>query len=446
MLLCGGWLVAFATAPVQQDARDPRVAPDAPEAPETPQAQSAADSATAALPRIRERFAELGVELPAAVPVVAASAAEFAAAAAARSALETPADRREGLVAIHRSLGIVPADLDLAAIEAAARAASHEAIFDPATGAILLAPAPRDASWPLSLPPQLVRAMRHSASDLAAFLAASTSDDEALARTALVTGEAVVAANRYFARFDAAVATELLGADLLTRFDSDLDAALAREGAPAWLRARLDFVGRAGRDFVLAAHDSGDPARLAELFTDPPRSTEQLLHPEKWLRRDRADEPLAVAPPAIDAALLARFRRIHHDRLGEFGCELLLRHAGDPVRAVLAARGFGGDAIELWQRDDGARLLAWSLVLDSEQDGVEMLDGLRKLLERRFPLRDGEGAFTVETDDSRTLCEAREVALPQRLHGVAVRDGASVLFLLADRGDVELASMHPPPR
>lgn len=125
--------------------------------------------------------------------------------------------------------------------------------------------------------------------------------------------------------------------------------------------------------------DGGWPA-VNEAWRRLPRSTEQLLHPDKY----RADEPpVAVAAPAIDA-LGEGFRAVTHDVLGEQGLRIMLAEWAPEKIASAGAAGWGGDRYVVARRDDGPGkhtiAVGWRVVMDTDADAAE----LAALLKKRF--------------------------------------------------------------
>jgi hypothetical protein len=81
----------------------------------------------------------------------------------------------------------------------------------------------------------------------------------------------------------------------------------------------------------------------------PPESTEQVLHPEKWLR---VEEPERVRLPELRDRLGDGYERVAGGTLGEFQTGSLLALSGS--RRAAAAAGWAGDRYELYRRGEGA--------------------------------------------------------------------------------------------
>jgi hypothetical protein len=84
-----------------------------------------------------------------------------------------------------------------------------------------------------------------------------------------------------------------------------------------------------GRNLAAELFSKGGFALLNQKLERPPRSMEQVLHPEKYL--DRVDEPVEVALPEVGQA-----KPSFEGTLGEFLIRVLLR-AGEGEAAADAA-------------------------------------------------------------------------------------------------------------
>ena len=88
--------------------------------------------------------------------------------------------------------------------------------------------------------------------------------------------------------------------------------------APLWVREQLMFPYRAGLAFVAVDPPPPRLGRVDRVYRRPPRSTEQILHPEAYARR-RAADPRHRPDPAGPVRLADRLSR----RLGRGGLDEL---------------------------------------------------------------------------------------------------------------------------
>lgn len=175
----------------------------------------------------------------------------------------------------------------------------------------------------------------------------SGTDDAASAYTALVEGSATEVMTRYALRYVGA------GQSLSGALGALAQQAHATK-LPPYLQASLLFPYEAGQRFVEALYGFSHDWRLVNLALkmNPPRSTAQVLHPEKWLR---AEDPVPVRL-AVGERLGRGWRRLTAGSLGEWDTtQLLLRAGASAPAAQDAATGWRGARYELWRRVSASR-------------------------------------------------------------------------------------------
>lgn len=105
-----------------------------------------------------------------------------------------------------------------------------------------------------------------------------------------------------------------------------------------------------------------------------PQSTEQLMHPQKYL--DRVDPPLRITMPDLDGRTIKA-----EGTVGEWGMEWLMRQHREFTQNQRPASGWGGDRIALY--DDGSAV--WRIAMDTEADAVRVNKLLAKVMEKVSP-------------------------------------------------------------
>lgn len=190
---------------------------------------------------------------------------------------------------------------------------------------------------------------------------------------------------------------------------------------PAAIRSELLFPYLDGYRFVAEAyHAAGDNyAAVDELFKNPPLSTAQVMHPEKY----RAGvAPVQVALPDLAAALGPGWRFINTNILGEFELRSVLQQYGDRAEAASVASHWSGDTWDLLEKD-GHTALAWKTAWDSPEAAAAFFDTYGRGLRARF------GSATVDvSDDQRQALSTDSVATELRL-----ADRAVLAVIAADR-------------
>ncbi|MDE2928618.1 MAG: hypothetical protein OXT71_19720 [Acidobacteriota bacterium] len=174
---------------------------------------------------------------------------------------------------------------------------------------------------------------------------------------------------------------------------------------PAFFREALLFPYVQGARFLQHyVRRHGWPG-VDRLYADLPRSTEQILHPEKY--ESPKDEPTHVEPPPLPAGLGGRWERIYRNVLGEFMFRLILDQflEADPARG--AAAGWDGDSVQLFEGAEGELALWIRSVWDTEQDAAEFVEAYEDLIRLKYgpagPREDPDGAparrlWRTETD------------------------------------------------
>lgn len=175
----------------------------------------------------------------------------------------------------------------------------------------------------------------------------------------------------------------------------------------------------------------GDAVRTAALSL--PRSSEQILHPEKYWESDSRDEPVLVDDNEVETLLAARgLHVVHRDTLGELLSAVLTSPADRKVNPMAmgmpgywtneGAKGWGGDRFYLLaprpveesaaHQPEGLCGL-WITLWDTSEDRDEFIDAYEKhrpLPSRRIVKLGSRGAACFFD-----FCEEAERALEESL-------------------------------
>lgn len=262
------------------------------------------------------------------------------------------------------------------------------------------------------------------------WLGSRHNEDRALARAALIEGDAT-ALMMDFIYYESGVAPYGSGVSLLDQpavvaqvsgmlqqmGPSALGQSQALEQAPAWMQQSLLFPYLGGLGFIAAMRHQGAWDRLNQVYALPPESTEQILHPERYLEGD-APTLVTLDADAVAAALDdggAPWEPSYDNVLGEFQLGLWLKHhLGDAgavgKRAEAAAAGWDGDRLYAFERDGQVAVVLLS-VWDSPEEAREFGDALGALVRKRGgqqgATRSGEhgGAACFQSEQGRSLVE-----------------------------------------
>jgi hypothetical protein len=216
----------------------------------------------------------------------------------------------------------------------------------------------------------------------------SLNDDEILARMSLVEGDATLAMTDYLLAHRDEITPEDL-AELQGAGSEGSSAILA--DAPAIIVDTFEFPYSQGSQFVSALLEEGWDA-VDAAYADPPRSTEQILHPEKYLS---GDEPQIINLPPLTDTLGAGWYLVEAETLGEFQTRLYLETRVDRATAAQAAVGWDADRYALYAMDD-SDLLVFATEWDTKRDREEFIDAYTLFTEGRYQMT-GEPAGQEQT-------------------------------------------------
>ena len=138
---------------------------------------------------------------------------------------------------------------------------------------------------------------------------------------------------------------------------------------PGWMLRQLQFPYLAGFTFVSALRGSGDWAAVDDAYADAPVSTEQVLHPEKYVAREA---PVSVEAVGLAQRFGAGWEDVAPTTIGEVMIDIWLVELGaGQDEATAAAAGWGGDRLVVASGPDDSWALAWRIAWDSPAEADE---------------------------------------------------------------------------
>ena len=297
-----------------------------------------------------------------------------------------PLARRRADEALYVALGLLPRGTDLREVQGSVFGEQVAGYYDPRTGRLVIVDNPGTAN-PILDEITIAHELTHALEDQRFELdtrRAEAGGDAALAYLALVEGSATGLMfeylNRHFSPEDA------LGGLLGSAFSGG-----GTGGLPPFVLATLLFPYQGGQQFVDDLYRrAGNRWTLVDLALTkrPPLSTEQILHPRKWIE---VEAPERVALP--DPDLGEGWKRTSSGTFGEWQTAELLALGGR--RRDEAAAGWGGDRYGVWQRgEDTVVAIRWRW--DTAADAREFVPALRAALPRAaVRARGGETSLVV---------------------------------------------------
>jgi hypothetical protein len=329
-------------------------------------------------------------------------------------AREVPEHALAGTEEMLRLLGVVPADFDYQKTVLGLLKEQLAGLYDPRLDAMFVRDHLEGAELEATLCHELVHALQDQAYHLDEFSAwKEDGTDRASALSALAEGDATSA--MYDGLFlllaertdtEPKTALDLSTAELLVGFDAAADVG-GDDGVPPIVRRSLVAPYRDGLLFVQELRRRGDWALVDAAFKQPPASTEQILHIDRYLAHEAPLELQVLQPPG------SGFEKTLSDIWGEQSIRLLFEEWHERPAASAHAAGWGGDRIAVFSREQ-ERILTWHIALDDEAAA-----------QRYFRAFAGK---TRTTGDQ--FCEPRGDLGPL----IAARHGAHLVLLAGPRG------------
>ena len=259
----------------------------------------------------------------------------------------------------------------------------------------------KDLAGEFLLSHEFAHALADQHFNLRHFAYATTNADVLLARRSYIEGDAMLTGLYY------AMGKRLKPAAFSPDGAGALYGPLDQWNAiPPVFRRPLLFLYSDGLIFSNAVYEIGGTAGLNAVYALPPRSSEEILHPQKYFDQD--DPPIDVSF-AADPPELQGLTVVDENTLGEVGVLSLLAVPLGWYGAAVAADGWGGDRYRIYRYASDAKALgfAWRTVWDSGFERTEFIDNMTFALQKTFDakgatLADGarqwrttEGVFTL---------------------------------------------------
>ncbi len=224
--------------------------------------------------------------------------------------------------------------------------------------------------------PALAHELRHAIQDQHFHLAAlfgdlSDFDDRKLAVLAAVEGDATLVMIRQLG-FDPELIGEAFSPENVLSF-SAMAGAQTLSSAPDIIKYQLLMPYLEGMKFSRAVFKDRKWKGLNQVLSRQPLSSEQILHPQKYLARENPQAVFTGFRPS-------RGELLHDGVIGEYYLNVLLKNGPEIADA---AAGWGGDRFSLYRHGD-SRLLLWEAHWDTAADCSRFRADFQKFLEKKF--------------------------------------------------------------
>jgi hypothetical protein len=269
---------------------------------------------------------------------------------------------------------------------------------------------------------ELTHALQDQYFDLRSFSKwVRNNDDKRIALQSVEEGEATLLGFDYLLKKasgksvkDFALKTEL---ELATRLKGDS----ALDKAPAVIKELFLFPYTGGTFFCQQVLQRNDWQGFDRVFENPPQSTEQILHPEKYL--EKTDYPTTLKMPELLKLFESGWQLLDENCFGELEISILIRQFLTPEDAKKASEGWDGDRYQaLEEKKTGKIIIAWITTWDTKEDAQEFAKLYTSVLAKKYdkkPEAAQNASFIFVSGDCELAC------VEQCGTEVIVIDGAS---------------------
>jgi hypothetical protein len=267
---------------------------------------------------------------------------------------------------LYKGLGLIPMDADLEAIFVDLLESQVAGLYDPVTDGLYVL-SKEGGVGPVEkvyYSHEYDHALQDQHFDLEAITdGLEGQTDRLLARQAIVEGDAYTLMTYWLQQH---LSPAEIGEVVQAADDPELQAALNR--IPAIVQAQILFAAFEGTQFALQTQLSGGWPAIDAVLRDPPASTEQVKHPEKYNSREA---PIEVdLPDDLASRMGTGWSVVQENTFGEHQTSIWL---GSPTVAAAkdAAAGWGGDRIAVLGGPNETWAIAWQTAWDTAADAAE---------------------------------------------------------------------------
>ncbi|MEM2928134.1 MAG: hypothetical protein QXP60_04125 [Nitrososphaerota archaeon] len=140
----------------------------------------------------------------------------------------------------------------------------------------------------------------------------------------------------------------------------------------------LFFPYKYGENFVLFLYNLGGWNKVNQAYENIPKSTEQILHPEKYLIYE---EPIKVDGIKLN---ISEWSIAKTETYGEYFLRIMLSNWIGEDLSEKAAEGWGGDNFTFYIRENNVSnyVFFWKIVWDREEDALEFYNCFREMMNK----------------------------------------------------------------
>ncbi len=288
----------------------------------------------------------------------------------------------------YRLFGLLPDTLDLRAFFIDLLTEQVAGYYDPATKVLYVVKDAAPEIREVTITHELMHALQDQHTRLDSVQTLKGDNDRMVAMQSVIEGQAT------YEQFAIMTGGSDMGLRIPGGWDRVRDMIRAGQSsmpkfanAPLLIQETLLFPYLSGAEFVRQfkrARSGQTP------FAPFAASTEQVLHPEKYL------DSIPDLPTRVTLAASRVGTPVHEDNLGEFETRLLLfQHLKDQGLAVAGSLGWDGDRYQVVNTPAGSAL-GWVTVWDSPVDAVEFRDVMERVIVKKYGVAQASGGSGEE--------------------------------------------------
>lgn len=290
-----------------------------------------------------------------------------------------------------KKFGFVPRDFDLKSQTIDLMAEQAAAFYDYRKKKMVLLDSPDgDAMAEMTLVHELAHALADQQVSLEKFLEkGKSSDDASMARTAVMEGQATYLMSEFMAnKLGQSLKDTPMMVNMMSRMASAGGSGFpVFEKAPLYMRESLVFPYAKGMVFQHEVVMKSGQKGYREVFSRPPATTQEILHPARYFERVQP-----VVPKLAAMAKLKGWKKQAEGTVGEFDMSILLKQYAEGTES-LAERWRGG-GYQLWEDRVGKRtVLIFSTAWENAGAAGEFFAAYRKILTGKLE----EPQFTTDS-------------------------------------------------
>jgi len=283
----------------------------------------------------------------------------------------------------------------------------------------------KDLTGELLLSHELIHAIQDQHFNLKDYIVEGKDNlDQLLARHSVIEGDATIASfNVTLSRFGKRIETT---PDLSKKIQEEAKSfGSGLENLSPIVREHLIFPYYGGLHFCREVFLAEGWEGINNLFTNPPLSTEQILHPEKYLKV--LDAPLPIKKPNLKFLTKSNLRLVFENTFGELGTRLFLSQFISEKRALVASEGWGNDRFWVWESEGNKSEYStvWITLWDSQLDAKEFYNQAFRSIQKR---RQKQGISRKQFQEAKMnipYAEGRHLFMENKENRVVILDGFS---------------------